>query len=158
MTGGITRWIYSCIYVGVKTYCSCFHQNCPHSPSHGHICIWQECTDPPGRWTGLSCRSDHLHQDHHHCSNPRCSWLLGQEVHLPINVTFIFHYAIFSPTTSSLFIWAIDTVIFSITDKSQRDAFTTCDTLKFLWGARRGRCHKKNKKLRDLFSFLLLFF
>lgn len=46
-------------------------------------------------------------------------------------------------TAGSLFIGAIDAVIVPITNKSQRDAFTTCHTLKFLRGARWRCCHRQ---------------
>lgn len=128
----------NCIYVDVESYCSCSHQNCPHSPSHGHICIWQGHTDPPDRWTGLSHRFDHLRQDHRCYFISRYSQLLEQRVNLPILSLIL--TTIISHTTSSFFIWAIDTVLVSITDKSQRDAFTTCHTFKFLWGT---CCHKQ---------------
>lgn len=117
----------NCVCVDVESYCSCSHQNCPHSPSHGHICIWQGHTDHPDRWTGLSRRFDHLCQDHHGYFILRRSQLLEQLVYLPINVSLLslILTMIISHITSSFFIWAIDAVLLSITDKSQKDALTT---------------------------------
>lgn len=61
-------------------------------------------------------------------------------------------------TTSSLFIWAIDTVLVSITDKFQTDAFSTCHTFKFLRRAWWRRCHKDQNIKRVNMSIKVLFF
>lgn len=134
--------LFNCIYVDVDSYCSCSHQNCPHSLLHGHICIWQGHTDPPDRWPGLSHRFDHLRQDHRCRFILRFSQLFEQIVHLPINVSLILT-GIVSHTTSSFFIWAVRADL-SITNTSQIYAFTTCHTFKFLWGTCWGCCHKQN--------------
>lgn len=93
----------------------------------------------------------------HYMSFWRITAPLIHRPHFLNNISFLItaHKQSLIHTTGSLFIWAIDAVFLPVTDKSQRDAFTACHTLKLLRGTWWRCCHKEQNN-RRVYTYIIV--